>query len=254
MAIYSKPAWALMKEMALELAGKPGEIFTKQRAINWFALKYPKIKTGTVTAHLIRLSTNAQTRTHYNAKPGQDDVFYQLDGSHFRLYDPIHDPVPIYTEKGGFERPQEFYAEEASEDEFPASSGSDQFAYESDLRNYLAKNLYLIEPGLRMYEEEGITGIEFPVGGRFIDILAVDSVGGLVVIELKVSRGYDRVVGQILRYMSWIGKNQADADQRVRGFIVAREITEDLMLACSLVPSITLVEYQLSLSLNKVRN
>jgi RecB family endonuclease NucS len=61
-----------------------------------------------------------------------------------------------------------------------------------------------IEPGLRLYEEESVKGIEFPVGGRFIDLLGVDEAGALVVIELKVSRGYDRVVGQLLRYGGWI--------------------------------------------------
>jgi RecB family endonuclease NucS len=126
------------------------------------------------------------------------------------------------------------------------------FAYESDLRDYLAKNLQIIESGLRLYEEEGITGIEFPVGGRFIDILAIDSNGDFVVIELKVSRGYDRVIGQILRYMAWIEQNQANIGQKVRGIIVARKISEDLMLACSLMANIDLFEYELSLSLKRV--
>ena len=117
----------------------------------------------------------------------------------------------------------------------------------------MAKNLSLIEPGLRLYKDEGITGIEFPVGGRFIDILALDSTGALVVIELKVSRGYDRVVGQLMRYIAWIRENQADAGQRVRGIIVAREISEDLFLACSLLPDVQLYEYQLSLSLKQVQ-
>jgi len=250
MAIYSKPAWALMKDMAGALAPAPGAVFSKQQAIDWFAKNYPKIKTGTVTAHLIRLSTNAQTRTHYNAKPGQDDVFFQLDGSHFRLYEPTQDPSPIYTARA--DRSQNLNEEE--QEESPESLGSDQFAYETDLRNYLAKNLSLIEPGLRLYEDEGITGIEFPVGGRFIDILAIDSSDGLAVIELKVSRGYDRVVGQLMRYMAWIRKNQADSSQRVRGIIVAREISEDLLLACSLVPDVELFEYQLSLSLRRLRH
>lgn len=252
MAIYSRPTWALMKEMALELASTPNAIFSKQQAVSWFAKNYPKIKTGTVTAHLIRLSTNASTRTHYNAKPGQDDVFFQLDGNHFRLYDSAQDPSPIYTAGESQARKEEI--DEDGRDVGPnlESIGSDQFAYESDLRNYLAKNLSLIEPGLRLYEDEGITGIEFPVGGRFIDILAIDSSGGLAVIELKVSRGYDRVIGQLLRYMAWISKNQANSNQRVRGVIVAREISEDLLLACSLVADIELFEYQLSLSLAPV--
>jgi hypothetical protein len=37
---------------------------------------------------LIRASTNAPSRVHCNAKPGDDDLFYQFDGGHFRLYDP----------------------------------------------------------------------------------------------------------------------------------------------------------------------
>ena len=116
----------------------------------------------------------------------------------------------------------------------------------------MAKNLSVIEPGLSLYEEEGINGIEFPAGGRFIDILAVDANNDLTVIELKVSRGYDRVVGQLMRYMAWIAVNQAEPSQKVRGIIVAREISEDLLLACRLVEDIQLFEYELSLSVSAV--
>jgi RecB family endonuclease NucS len=90
------------------------------------------------------------------------------------------------------------------------------------------------------------------VGGRFIDILAVDSEKRLVVIELKVSRGYDRVVGQLLRYMAWIQKHHAEPGQAVRGIIAAREISDDLKLACSYLPAVSLYEYELSVSLRKV--
>jgi hypothetical protein len=143
---------------------------------------------------------------------------------------------------------------EGEDEEAPAepSSAGGEFAYETDLRNYLAKNLNKLEPGLRVYEDEGITGVEFPVGGRFIDILAIDAKGSLVVIELKVSRGYDRVVGQLMRYVAWIKKNLAEPSQEVRGVIVAREISEDLLLACSMIPDVELFEYELSLSLKRV--
>jgi RecB family endonuclease NucS len=127
-------------------------------------------------------------------------------------------------------------------------AASREFAFERDLRNYLSKNLGLIESGLKLYDEEGITGVEFPVGGRFIDLLAVSEDGCFVVIELKVSRGYDRVVGQLLRYMAWIGKN-LESVQPVRGVIVANNITPDLVLAASLVPTVRLVEYELSFKL-----
>jgi len=245
MAIYDKPVRVLMKDMVEAFALQSNQTFTKQRVIDWFAEHYPKIKTGTITAHLVRFSVNARSRVHYNAKPGEDDLFFQIDGSHFRLYDANLDPAPIRN------------ASDASEVEPPREEdlsvqGSAEFAYESDLRNYLAKNFAVIEPGLRLYEEEGINGIEFPVGGRFIDILAVDSNGDFVVIELKVSRGYDRVVGQLMRYMAWIRKNQAESGQTVRGAIVAREISEDLLLACSLLANVQLFEYELSLTLQQV--
>lgn len=245
MAIYEKSVRLLMKDMADAFQLKPSQSFTKQQAIEWFKRNYPKIKTGTITAHLVRLSTNAQSRIHYSAKPGDDDIFYQIDGSHFRLYNANQDPPPIY--EGQYDKASQEYVEEKSEPE-----GATEFAYESDLRNFLAKNLSKIEAGLKLYEEEGIKGIEFPVGGRFIDILAIDSNGDFVVVELKVSRGYDRVVGQLMRYMAWIKKNQAEPTQKVRGIIVAREISEDLLLACSLLADVQLLEYEISLSLKRV--
>jgi endonuclease len=245
MPIYDKPVRHLMKDMADAFALQPGQSFTRQEAIDWFTHHYPKIKTGTIHCHLIRLSTNAPTRLHYNAKPHEDDAFFQLDGAHFRLYDPGHDPAPIHEATAKCDATLAM-----EEDTEPA--GSSEFAYEADLRNYLAKNLSIIEPGLKLYQDEGITGVEFPVGGRFIDVLAVDAKGGLVVIELKVSRGYDRMVGQLMRYMAWIRKNQAEPGQQVRGVIVAREISEDLLLACSLLSGVQLFEYELSLTLNPV--
>ena len=133
-----------------------------------------------------------------------------------------------------------------------SGAGSSEFAYEHDLRDYLAKNLTLIEPGLTLYQEQGVTGIEFPAGGRFIDILAVDAQGDFVVVELKVTKGYDRVVGQLLRYVGWIEKNQAEVGQSVRGVIVANVITEDLKLACAKLPFVKLFEYSLSVSLHAV--
>jgi len=141
-------------------------------------------------------------------------------------------------------------AEGEPEDE-PSVEATRAFAFERDLRNYLVNNLGLIEPGLRLYDEEGLAGVEFPAGGRFIDILAVDKDGRYVVVELKVSRGYDRVVGQLLRYMGWVEKNM-ETSQPVRGIIVANEITTDLKLASSRVPDIRLIEYEISFKLNPV--
>ncbi len=92
---------------------------------------------------------------------GKFDLFFRLDPDHYRLYDAASDAAPIYKDKPP-----------------PPPNGDDEngteFAYERDLRNLLSKNLTAIEPGLSLFEEEEITGIEFPAGGRFLDILALD--------------------------------------------------------------------------------
>jgi RecB family endonuclease NucS len=129
-----------------------------------------------------------------------------------------------------------------------SEAASSEFAFERDLRNYLARNLGSLEPGLKLFQEEGFSGVEYPVGGRFIDILAVDAKGSFVVIELKVSRGYDRTMGQLLRYMGWVTTNLA-AGKRVRGAIVASDIIQDLKLAASLVPDVQLIEYEIAFKL-----
>ncbi len=246
MPMYEKPVRVLMRNMVEDLIGQKDQIISKEQVLNWFAEKYPRIKQGTISAHLIRFSTNAPSRLHYSARPGEEDLLFQIDGSHFRRFDAAKDPPPIH------EASQAPRSHKAADEEEAEPEGSNEFAYEADLRDFLARNLPLLERGLRLYEDEGITGVEFPVGGRFVDILAVTPEKDYVVIELKVSRGYDRVVGQLLRYMAWIAKNHAEPSQKVRGIIVAREITSDLLLACSELPNIELFEYQLSVSLKKV--
>jgi hypothetical protein len=72
------------------------------------------------------------------------------------------------------------------------------------------------------------------------------------VIELKVSKGYDRAIGQLLRYMGWIDQNLAEPGQKVKGMIIARSISDDLRLATSRISDVELYEYQLSISLNKI--
>jgi hypothetical protein len=76
-----------------------------------------------------------------------------------------------------------------------------QFALEAPLRDFLAKNLELIEPGLHLYTTEDRTGVEFRVDEGRIDLLAVDHAGKYVVIELKLSRGRNKTLGQLLYYI-----------------------------------------------------
>lgn len=250
MPIYDRPAKSLMTDWA-NAHLKPNQVFSKSAVVPWFAQHYPKIKSNTVGTHVEAMSINNPSRKHHpTVKPGNGfDLFFKLGPDRYRLWNPDSDGPPLY--KADFEKRNTAAHLPAEEIEADANEGGSEFAYERDLQNYLSKHLYRIEPGLRLYEEEEITGLEFAAGGRYIDILAVDAQGSFVVIELKVSRGYDRVIGQLLRYMSWVEKNM-EASKPVRGIIVAKEITDDLKLAASRISGVRLIEYEIDFKLRAV--
>ena len=253
MAIYDKPTKTLMAEFA-EQRLQPGSIFEKNEAVKWFSERYPKIRSTTVQMHVEGMAVNSTTRKHHpSIKAGSGhDMFFKVAPGRFRLWNPEIDPAPIYgaqISSAVSEQMDEMEAEEVSSE---SEAASQSFAFERDLRNYLSKNLAVLEAGLMLYQDEEFTGIEFPVGGRFIDILAVDSNADFVVIELKVSRGHERTIGQLLRYMGWVQKNIAGS-KKVRGAIVANQITEDLELAASRVPDILLFEYEIAFGVHPVK-
>jgi len=232
---------------------KKGQPFQKQLAVDWFKQKYPRIKSNTVGMHVEGMSTNnvTQRKHHKHIRPGQGwDLFFKETSNRFRLWDSATDPAPLY----GYDienQAEEITSTETSVEEVDQfSAGDTEFALEADLRNYLSRNLGLIESGLTLYKDEdgSFDGVEFPVGSRRIDILAVGRDKALVVIELKVSRGYDRVIGQLLRYMAWVKANIA-GENSVRGVIVASEVSEDLKLAASLVKDVQLFEYEIKFQL-----
>ena len=257
MPIYEKTVKELMHEFAAQEL-KPGKVFSRNDAILWFAEHYPKIKSSTVGLHVAGMSVNSLTERRHSPqiKPGKDwDLFYKEGPGEYRLWDRENDPAPRYktdldADIGGSVAGADDTAGETTEEDDP---GSRKFAFERDLQYYLVQNLGVLEPGLKLYEDEDgeFTGVEFPAGQRRIDILAFGGDGAYVVIETKVSRAYDRVVGQVLRYMGWIKENLA-GDAPVRGVIVASEISEDLILATSSVENIRLVEYEISFSLKSV--
>ena len=125
-----------------------------------------------------------------------------------------------------------------------------QFAAESDLRDFLAKNLGCIEPGLHLYEPNGRSGVEFAIEDGRIDLLAVDRDGRFVVIELKLGRGRNKTVGQLLYYMGWVDKHLSKTP--CRGMIIAKDISEDLILAVQRANGVSLHRYTLSVSVEQV--
>ncbi|MBI4267589.1 MAG: DUF91 domain-containing protein [Chloroflexi bacterium] len=164
------------------------------------------------------------------------------------------------TEKGKsrIRRYQRIYdgfigARENGEEEEEESAEETAFAYEDNLRDYLARNPGKIEPGLKLFvDSEGKEGVEYPVDaqGRKVDILALDKNNLPVVVELKVSRGHERVIGQALYYKNRVREIIGSAKARV--VIVAREITPELKVAVEGLADCELFEYELSVNLKRL--
>ena len=125
------------------------------------------------------------------------------------------------------------------------------FAYEEHLRDYLAQHLERLEKGLELLRSGDEDPVEFSVGsGRRVDILAKDSAGLPVVIELKVSRGHEKTIGQALFYRARI--KEMFKVERVRIFIVALELSAELQAAAKELTDVSLFEYSLSMTIKSI--
>lgn len=129
---------------------------------------------------------------------------------------------------------------------FPGSAEpSDQSLslLERDLQKFLARNLHLIEPGLKAtpdYQlEEYLTDV-----GR-LDLFCLDGNGQYVVVELKAGLAGDDVIGQIAGYMAWVRGNVLGG-AAARGIIVCRNATERTKVACRLIPGLRIKKYDIT--------
>jgi len=138
-------------------------------------------------------------------------------------------------------------------EEEPESEAS--FDLESQLRDFLAQNLTAIPVEGRtvhLYvDPTGRDGTEYPTDVGRIDILAVDDAGAFVVFELKRARSPDHTIGQLVRYMGWV-KQTIGKGQKVRGVIVAKVISDSLRYGISVIPDVSLFEYEVSFKLKNI--
>ena len=58
-------------------------------------------------------------------------------------------------------------------------------------------------------------------------------------------------MGQISRYMGWVKTNLAE-DKGVKGVIVAKKVDEKLKYASSIIPDLSLFEYELNFKIQEV--
>lgn len=130
------------------------------------------------------------------------------------------------------------------------------FALEKHLEHFLVENWSKTELGATydIYTEDGqLVGQQYPSDTGPIDILAISKdKKTLLVVELKRGRASDRVVGQIQRYMGYVKDDLAEADQQVKGAIIALEDDLRIRRALSVAQNIEFYRYQLSFKLSKV--
>jgi endonuclease len=144
---------------------------------------------------------------------------------------------------------QRKYVQNSVDDDEADELGDSTFALEGHLRDYLAKNLAYLEKGLQLWSVSP-PSVEFVISGRRVDILAKDKDGCPVIIELKLNKGYDRVIGQALLYQVLVSENLKA--EKVRIMLVANSVSDELKKACSRQRDVTLFEYSISMQVQKV--
>ena len=128
------------------------------------------------------------------------------------------------------------------------------FALEEHLEDFLVKNWSHTELGrdYEIYEEEGEKAQQYQTDTGPLDILAISKdKKHLLVVELKKGRASDVVVGQTLRYMSFVQEELAEEGQTVRGLIIAHEDDQRIRRALTMTPNIIFYRYQVSFKLVK---
>jgi endonuclease len=243
--------WKMIREAVEALGGSTTNVAVR----DWILERYPGTNTSTIQAQIIVCTVNHASRVHYpeNQKPrraeSQYDFLFRPERGRLELYDPArHGAWEIAEGEDG--RLLVTQVDEPPEPNGPAEGES--FAAEAHLRDYLAQHLDVIEPGLQLFvNDEGTVGVEYATDVGRIDILAVDAEGGLLVIELKVSRGPDAACGQLLRYKGWVKRHLAQG-RHVRGLIIAQHISDRIRYALADVEDVYLKEYVLSITLKDV--
>lgn len=250
--------WQMIKEAVENLGGKA----TYPEIKKYISDKWGDVNNSTINAQCLVLSVNQPSRIHYpeNNKPrttnsgSQYDILYSTGKGNVVTYNPEeHGIWEIY--KNEFEALQirQLINEDGESDINIEGVNSFLFPIEANLRDFLIKNLSTVKTHkLKLFiDENNRDGKEYPTGVGPIDILTIDENGDFVVFELKLSRGADKALGQLLRYMGWIKHNLA-ADKKVKGIIVANKMDEKIKYAVSIIPDVTLYEYEMKFELTKL--
>ncbi len=137
----------------------------------------------------------------------------------------------------------------------PEIEDPSEFALEKHLEDFLIANWHQTELSdeYDIFNDEEVTGQQFPTDTGPIDILAISKdKSELLIIELKKGRASDTVVGQIQRYMGYIKDEIAEDGQSVRGIIIAFDDDIKIKRALSMTNNISFYRYRVNFNLIKI--
>lgn len=139
------------------------------------------------------------------------------------------------------------------EEGYPGEPPGALSVLERDLEEFLVNNLDLIEPGLKLYENNGQQGRQYSIDGGRIDLLCEHRDGDVVVVELKACEAADAAVGQLLGYVGYVSTRMLWGRERtVRGVLVAPSFSERAIYAASLA-GLKLLKCRIQFSLEELK-
>lgn len=254
--------WQMIKEAIENLNGKASYSELK----DFIRQKYEDVNESTINCQITVSTVNSPSRIHYpeNKKPrlanSKYDFLFSTGRGKVELYNPEHHGLwEIKKNEYG-----KLIVAQVGLDEFPENEFKEDvcvedseflFPLESHLRDFIVRNIESLKINnqkLSLYVDgNGRDGVEYPTDIGPIDVLAIDEKNNFVVFELKLSRGADRAMGQLSRYMGWVKKNLSQ-NAPVKGVIVAKTVDEKLKYASSIIPDMSLFEYELNFNLKGV--
>ena len=225
---YVVPVWKMIEEAAKSLP----EEFAPIDVIRKVQEKYPHVNSKTIRCQVIASAPNHPSSKYY---PTSHKLLHYLGNGKFQLLKKGEENTTVAPEISDEEEESRLFS----------------FEFEKDLKGHLVNNLNSRENGLSLYNDVRGNGVEYPADMGRIDILATDSNGDFVVIEIKAGVATERVCGQLQKYMGWVQRHLASG-KKVRGIVIAREIGESLKYAVSVLNDIKIKEYEVHFSFHDV--
>lgn len=187
-------------------------------------------KATTLQRHLYACAVNNPKA--YIHHPRAEKFLYRNSDGTFELYsEPVH---------GSNE-----WAPPVGDDEVTdlGELAETSISLEQDIEGHLVHHLDAIEKGLSR------VGRQLSIDVGRIDILAKDSKGLRVVIEVKVGDAKDSAVGQIARYLGWYAKTEGSPP---RGILIAGNFPEGVQYAAAAILNLILIAYRVHFSFEEV--